>query len=91
MKVTAPAGIVYVEPAATILLPSLQPRKFTVASECVGAAARVKVEPKATGFCVGGALFPVVTSYVTGYVAATHCAVSVRFSAGIVRTVELSY
>ena len=33
VKVTPAAGIVYVEPAATILLPSLQPRKLTVASE----------------------------------------------------------
>jgi hypothetical protein len=33
VKETPAAGIVYVEPAATVLLPSLQPRKFTVASE----------------------------------------------------------
>ena len=91
VKLTPLAGIVYVEPAATVLLPSLQPRKFTVGSECVGAAARVKVDPKATGDCVGGVLFPVVTSYVTAYVAATHCAVRVKFSAGIVIGVELSY
>jgi outer membrane receptor protein involved in Fe transport len=32
VKVTPFAGIVYVEPAATVLLPSLQPRKFTVGS-----------------------------------------------------------
>jgi hypothetical protein len=62
VNVTVFAGIVYVEPAATVLLPSLQPRKFTVGSEFVGAAAMIKVDPKATGFCVGGALSPVVTS-----------------------------
>jgi hypothetical protein len=33
VKVTPLAGIVYVEPAATVLLPSLQPRKLTVGSE----------------------------------------------------------
>jgi hypothetical protein len=49
VKVTPAAGIVYVEPAATVLLPSLQPRKFTVASEWVGADATVNVEPNATG------------------------------------------
>jgi hypothetical protein len=54
VKVTPLDGIVYVEPAATVLLPSLQPRKLTVASGCDGAAASVNVEPKATGDCVGG-------------------------------------
>jgi hypothetical protein len=58
VNVTPLAGIVYVEPAATVLLPSLQPRKFKVESGCVGADARVNVDPNATGDCVGAGRFP---------------------------------
>lgn len=58
VNVTPLAGIVYVEPAATVLLPSLQPRKFTVESGCVGADARVNDDPKAIGDCVGAGRFP---------------------------------
>jgi hypothetical protein len=62
VNVTVFAGIVYVEPAATVLLPSLQPRKLTVASGCEGAAARLNVDPKATGDWVGRELFPPLMS-----------------------------
>jgi hypothetical protein len=58
VNVTPLAGIVYVEPAATVLLPSLQPRKFTVESGCVGAAARLNVEPKAIPVCAVGVSDP---------------------------------
>jgi hypothetical protein len=80
-----------VEPAATTFVPSDQPRNVTVASGFVGAAATVKVEPKATADCVGSELFPPLSAYVTAYVDALHCAVNVTSASGIVKAVVLSY